>query len=358
MTRAIARLSRLPRGTGATLVALAATLAYAVSAHAPQAPPIATISTGAVAAPRDDSGRVREGSFWSQALGTRKRYLVYLPPSYDASGERRYPVLFYLHGMWGSENDWVKAGRLDATLDSLARTGAPEAIVVMPDGDDGWYTTWNFLGDFAACRRAPPATRERVETYCVPWPKYDEYVARDLVAFVDSTYRTIAAREARGIAGLSMGGYGAVTLALRYPAVFAAAASHSGVLAPSYAGSVPFRPPPRYATAVDSLRTRFSPSLWPHLLRAFGHDTAGWVAREPWRLARRLKESGGPMPALAFDIGRDDPYVEENRAFDHELRALGITHRYAEHPGAHTWTYWRAHAAESVAWLTASLRTR
>ncbi|HEU4563039.1 MAG TPA: alpha/beta hydrolase family protein [Gemmatimonadaceae bacterium] len=311
-------------------------------------------------------GTVHEGTFWSQVLGTRKRYVVYLPPSYGTDSARRYPVAYYLHGLWGDETNWVRLGHLDAAMDSLAAgcaAGRPcgrEMIVVMPDGDDGWYTTWNFLGDWAGCRRTTPRGGESVDAYCVPWPKYDDYIARDLVAHIDSTYRTIPARERRGIAGLSMGGYGAVTLALRYPDVFSAAASHSGVLSPLYAGPSPFAPPPTYArrfggAAVDTLRARAG-SLWPTMKLAFGRDTIGWVARDPARLARRAAAARRPLPFLMLDVGRGDRLtIEQNRAFRHELRALGIPHRYAEWDGAHDWTYWRTHVGESLAWLAERL---
>jgi enterochelin esterase-like enzyme len=100
-------------------------------------------------------------SLWSPALGTRKRFLVYLPPSYARAPARRYPVAYYLHGLWGDETNWTRQGRLDAAADSLARLGRPELVVVMPDGDDSWYTTWHTLGTADACRadttrREPP----------------------------------------------------------------------------------------------------------------------------------------------------------------------------------------------------------
>ncbi|HXD23675.1 MAG TPA: alpha/beta hydrolase-fold protein, partial [Gemmatimonadaceae bacterium] len=85
---------------------------------------------------RGAHGTVRTDSFWSQALGVHKHVEVYLPPSYADHPDRRYPVAYYLHGMFGSETDWVKLGHLDATMDSLIATGMPEMIVVMPDGDD------------------------------------------------------------------------------------------------------------------------------------------------------------------------------------------------------------------------------
>jgi S-formylglutathione hydrolase FrmB len=299
-------------------------------------------------------GDVRADTIRSQALGVQKRLLVYLPPSYGQQPARRYPVVFYLHGAWGAEDDWVTLGHIDRTMDSLIASGTPEMIVVLPDGDDGWYTTWNALNNTTACR-ADTKRREPAATYCVPWPKYDEYVARDLVAHVDSSYRTLARRQHRGIGGLSMGGYGAISLALRYPDVFAAAASHSGVLSPRYAGPSPYAPPTRYATTVDTIRARYAPALWALMRPAFGRDTTGWRARDPAVYARHLVASGGRVPALFMDVGREDPFREQNRAFRADAAALGIAVRYAEWPGKHDWVYWRAHVAESLTWMAENI---
>jgi S-formylglutathione hydrolase FrmB len=314
-----------------------------------------TASLAFGAAPQDTArGDVRPDTMWSSALGVRKRLLVYLPPSYAREPGRRYPVAYYLHGAWGAEDNWVTLGRIDGTLDSLIAAGMPEMIVVLPDGDDGWYTTWNALNNTPACR-ADTARREPAQTYCVPWPKYDEYVARELVAHVDSGYRTLARRAHRGVAGLSMGGYGAIALSLRYPDAFAAAASHSGVLSPRYAGPTPYAPPTRYASTVDMARGRYSPALWELMRPVFGRDTVGWRARDPAILARHLVSSGAPIPALFVDVGRDDSFLEQNRAFRAELTALGIAMQYREWPGKHDWAYWRAHVVESLKWLAEKL---
>lgn len=296
------------------------------------------------------AGRVVVDSFWSPALGARKRFVVYLPPSYDRSPARRYPVAYYLHGLGGSETNWSRLGGLPTAADSLARLGRPELIVVMPDGDDSWYTTWNALGNAEACR-ADTTRREPAASYCVPWPHYDDYVAHDLVARVDSTYRTRADRAHRAVAGLSMGGYGAVTLALRYPEVYAAAASHSGVLAPLFAGPRPFVAPARWAPSVDSLRVLYR-GYWTTLPLAMGRDTAAWWARDPGRLAARVRrERPRLLPALFADVGTEDGLLEQNRAFRATAAALGVPLAYAEWPGAHTWAYWRAHVGESLAWV-------
>src|ERR1017187_2501097 len=86
-------------------------------------------------------GSVVTDTLWSQALGAKKAVVVYLPPSYANAIARRYPVAYYLHGLTGSEVDWTRSGHLNEVMDSLVMAGGPEMIVVMPDGDDGWYTT-------------------------------------------------------------------------------------------------------------------------------------------------------------------------------------------------------------------------
>jgi S-formylglutathione hydrolase FrmB len=280
--------------------------------------------------------------------------MLWLPPSYRDQPQRRYPVAYYLHGAFGDENNWLNQGRLGATLDSLVAAGMPEMIVVMPDGDDGFYTTWNFLGDWPGCRRNRPPNAEPADSYCVPWPHYDEYIARDLVAFVDRRYRTLADRRHRGIAGLSMGGYGAISLALAYPGVFSAAASHSGVLAPAKGGGRLVVPEKRFD--YDSVRASWSPGLWALLPGVFGKDSVGWATRDPANLEWRLRtRRPALLPALFVDCGTEDFLLHQNRAFRDAVLNSGGQLQYREHSGSHTWDYWRKHASESATWLAARL---
>jgi len=295
-------------------------------------------------------GTVRADSLWSSALGVTKHYLVYLPPSYATNASRRYPVAYYLHGLNGDETNWVQLGHLDLALDSLIADGAPEMIVVMPDGDNSWYTTWNSMGNYNDCKRDTTRT-EPASQFCVPWPHYDDYVARDLVHHVDSVYRTIPDRAHRAIAGLSMGGYGAVELALEYPEVWSAAASHSGTLQLMYAGPHPYAGRDVYAANMDQLR-QASGGAWPSLEEALGKDTAAWRSRDPLtRVARLQAAQPDLMPALYFDIGAEDPFVDQDRAFDAGLTALHVPHEYHEYPGTHNWDYWSAHLGQSLAWI-------
>jgi putative tributyrin esterase len=300
-------------------------------------------------------GVLRTDTIWSQALGVRKRLVVYLPPSYaDATTPpRRYPLAVYLHGAWGNETDWTTLGQLATTMDSLVAAGMPEMVVVMPDGDDGWWTTWHALNDVAACRRAE--RKEAAETYCVPWPKYDDYVAHDVVAWSDSVYRTLPRRESRGIAGLSMGGYGAVTIAARNPAIFSVAASHSGVLRPALvvdsstvasAGYVALRD----AASRDQLRA-VSGDLWPIIEPAFGSDSVSWISRDPAHLIAQMIQRGDVVPSLYVDVGIGDRFLPMNRSFRDRMAALSVPVLYAEWDGVHDWAYWRAHLPASLHFL-------
>lgn len=279
---------------------------------------------------------------------------MWLPPSYAEEPQKRFPVAYYLHGAGGDETNWLNVGRLAHTLDSLVASGVPEMIVVMPDGDNGFYTTWNYLGDWPGCRRSRAPDAEPADSYCVPWPHYDEYIARDLVGFIDRRYRSIADRRQRGIAGLSMGGYGAVALALTYPDVFSAAASHSGVLMPARGGGLVAVAATNFD--IDALRASWPPRLWSYMAPAFGKDSVGWAARDPARLALRLRaRRPDMMPALYVDCGTEDVFLLQNRSFRDAILASGSQLLYREYPGSHSWDYWRKHAAASASWLAARL---
>ncbi|HEU6449817.1 MAG TPA: alpha/beta hydrolase-fold protein [Gemmatimonadaceae bacterium] len=303
-------------------------------------------------------GTVRTDSLYASALGAEKHYLVYLPPSYGTDTTRRYPVAYYLHGLYGAETDWVEHGHLDAAMDSLVARGMPEMIVVMPDGDDGWYTTWNTIGDYSGCV-ADTTRKEPASSYCVRWLHYDDYIAHDLIQHVDSIYRTIGNRAHRGIAGLSMGGYGAIALALQYPTKWSAAASHSGVLSPMYAGPHPFKGAPVYATSFEQIEAQWAGNpggaRWSSRRLAFGKDLPAWRWRDPAHRVRALLDqpssAGTRLPALYMDVGSDDHLADDTRVFHAELKLLGVPHEFAEYPGIHDWDYWSAHVGQSLAWL-------
>jgi S-formylglutathione hydrolase len=132
---------------------------------------------------------------------------VYLPPSYSSSPAKRYPVLYLLHGYTGRIEEWTtnayQGMNLTSDMDSMIRSGvAPEMIVVVPNGGNA------YLGSFY--------TNSSVNG------NWEDYIYRDLVGYIDGHYRTIAKAESRGIAGHSMGGYGAIMMGMKHPDVFSA----------------------------------------------------------------------------------------------------------------------------------------
>ena len=138
---------------------------------------------------------------------TEQSAAVYLPPSYDVSPARRYPTLYLLHGFLGNNRAWTKGGyqgmSLQPLMDEMIKSGKiREMIVVAPNG-------WN-------------AYRGAFYTNSSVNGNWEDYIFRDLVQNIDANYRTIPKAESRGIAGHSMGGYGAVTLGMKHPDVFSA----------------------------------------------------------------------------------------------------------------------------------------
>lgn len=305
-------------------------------------------------------GTVRRDTIWSPTLGARKQMLIYLPTSYDTShtATKRYPVAVYLHGRWGDETDLVYKGHLSAAMDSLVATGMPEMIVVMPDGDDGWWTSWATPSNMENCRTTKHRA-EQPDEFCVPTPRYDEYVVNDVLTHIDSSYHTLARAESRGIGGLSMGGYGAFVIAAMHPGVFGAAVSHGGVLTPGLfpdSSNMAATGAPSWrvgrTTAELMKATTFR---WESMYPMFGYDSTTWRQRDPALLMTALKSHGEKMPALYADVAIDDEALEQNRVFLRAMDSNGIRVQYAEWQGKHTWIYWKKHLPEGLSFLAEHL---
>jgi S-formylglutathione hydrolase FrmB len=304
----------------------------------------------AAAAAAASPSRVVTERIRSEALGVEKVVVVYLPRGYDAQPARRWPVFYYLHGLGGNETNWVEGGKLGAAADELGLA----AIVVMPDGDDGFYVDSPAKIDYDRCMKDGTglfvqATQPR-DTTCVRARRYESYITKDLVGWADTRYRTIASRDGRAIAGLSMGGFGAMALALRHPDMFAAAASHSGAIALLFGGPRPFAPgKSTQLTDVSGWGNAVGPiGVWIQSL--LGSDIANWRAHDVVALA-------GNMPsgkvALYFDCGSEDEFaLHDNVQFVHEaLTARGIAHEYYLGPGKHDFAFWSARVPHSLAFL-------
>jgi len=298
-------------------------------------------------------GSVVTRSFHSDALGVDKSYVVYLPAGYSA-GSRRYPVIYLLHGYAGEETDWVKVGDLQASADALSL----QAIVIMPDGDDSFYSNWVTPLPYDECQKHRPAAFGRTEkaaTHCVRQPKYEDYMVHDLVAHVEATYSAVADRKARAIIGLSMGGMGALMLAMRHQDVYSVAASHSGVVSPLYAGPHPYVAGQAVISSAAGLEKRFSQDLREQAARVFGPDVATWRAHDPSALAASLKP--GSL-AIYLDCGTEDGFkLADQASYLHDvLEKAQIKHTFELVSGDHSFSLWKLRIRKSLAFAAAELK--
>jgi putative tributyrin esterase len=244
--------------------------------------------------------RIEPVAFESKLVGQSLPYNVVLPPGYDlkSAAQTRYPVLYLLHGLGGSANDWVS--NRTHLADYAARYSM---IIVAPEGKEGWYT------DGAVANE-----------------KYETYFVEELMPDVARRFRTIESREARAVAGLSMGGYGALKFGLKYPDRFIFAASMSGALAAaSWVTEMPV------ATFIK-----------PSITRVFGAaDSTVRASNDIYKIVREMaSEHVRSLPYFYLDCGTDDPFFSNSRDFAALLLEKKIPHEYRELPGTHGWAYW------------------
>lgn len=304
------------------------------------------------APPHARPGRIEERQFASAALGVAKRYLVYVPDTY-ASETERYPVVYLLHGLGGDETNWSKHGDLLRVADGMGL----RALVVMPDGDAGFYVDGSAPTDYPTClgEKPPFSAGEPPDRYCVKSPRYESYVAQDLVAHVDKSYRTIASREGRGIGGLSMGGFGALVLAMRHDEVFSAAASTSGLISLRYAGPHPYQGIEKVATAdPPKWGADYPERVRNHLLGVLGPSPTSWRALDPVSLAESLEPG---RLALHIDCGEEDDFRFDDHArhLHDVLGARRIDHEFVIVPGRHLFDYWKARLPDLLVFFRKSL---
>lgn len=233
--------------------------------------------------------------------GASLPFRVLLPADY-ATSARRYPVLYLLHGLYGNEDDWLTRTNL-----ALYATRY-HLIIVMPGVGNSWYA--NSAGDANA--------------------RYEDVIIRDLIPHVDARYRTLASWYGRAIAGLSMGGLGAMKFALHYPEQFAFAASFSGAFD---------APRTDMVSGPDDQRAE-------GLRRIFGaKDSEVRRANDVFALLEQLKPEHARLPYLYLAVGTSDPLssvMPANARFADVLRAHKVQYEYHERPGTHDWRFWDA----------------
>jgi S-formylglutathione hydrolase FrmB len=256
-------------------------------------------------------GRVESLVVKSRLLDRRCNVFIYRPRGWMC---RRDAILYLLHGMYGTEADWVYKGSIEQTADRLIDAGQIRRMaIVMPNdglsGDGTFYSNWQ---DGTG--------------------RFEDYIISEVLRQVETALGGRANRSRRAIAGLSMGGFGAVVLALRHPGMFCAAASLSGAFWPpgvEWFGGIGRR---IYGPIEGRYRMTHAP---------------GWLLRH---------RSASRRVALHFNCGKSDPLIERNRLLHRDLAEAGVRHEYVEFAGAHDWRYWSRHVVEVLEFVSGHLK--
>ncbi|CAN5708352.1 alpha/beta hydrolase-fold protein [soil metagenome] len=226
--------------------------------------------------------------FKSEAFGRWMTYNILLPDN----GEGPFPVVMQLHGLGDDHRSWIDRTNI------VRYAGEYPLVIVFPDGGTSGYLNWNESGRLH--RQA-----------------YEDLIVKDIPDHLRRHFNVTHGPWAIG--GLSMGGYGAMRIGLKYPERFSSIWAHSA------------------AFHIDQY-------LDPDLIAPEAIEDAGVEVH-----ARRLVESGAPRPVISCDCGVDDELLQFNRELDSLMNQIDLTHHYAEHPGAHTWDYWDEHVQTALA---------
>jgi len=252
----------------------------------------------------ETSAKVECASVSSAILGNSVSYCVAFPPGYDSSPNKRYPTLYFLHGLFEDEHSWLDRGGEQIWESLTAQDDLTNFIVVLPAGGRTFYV--NSQDD-----------RER----------YEDFFIQELIPEIDRKYRTLAVPSERGISGVSMGGYGALHLAMRHPDVFGSASAHSAALLPKFPDPLPTEG--RWGFYARVLQEPFGSPL----------NESYFEANNPLTLAEHPERF--PHLALYFDCGDHDRYGfnEGAELLDHILSQKNCPHTFAIRPGGHGWDY-------------------
>jgi enterochelin esterase-like enzyme len=247
------------------------------------------------------TGTLVEAQFNSPTLGRAEPYRVYLPPDY-ATSDRRYPVLYMLHGAGGNYTEWTDSFLPERADEMIARGTIQPMIVVMPEGGS--------------------------RTYWANWPgglRWADYLAYDVVGEIDSHFRTLPTPASRAVGGLSMGGLGALHTALHHPEIFGVVGGHSP--------SMRLEPDSRVA---DSL-----------MGDTFYEYSPIWLVQHRWQPGEHLN--------IWVDVGLDDGWRPNIEAFGAALQSQGVASTWREFPGTHEDTYWTSHVSDYLSFYSSAL---
>jgi S-formylglutathione hydrolase FrmB len=248
-------------------------------------------------------GNIQCDSVPSKILDRPVDYCIDLPADYSSSA-RRYPVLYFLHGLFGNDHRWIDRGGKEI-FDRLTADGSiGQFIVVLPNGGETFYINSEDGKD-----------------------RYEDFFIQELVPYIDHQYKTIGTRDARGISGLSMGGYGALHLAMRHSDLFGSVAASSAVLIDRLPNPLP-----------TEGRWQFYSRILSH---AFGSplNQGYWEENSPLTLAKDPSKFQGLK--IYFDVGDQDRYGFDKGAaiLDEILTKENYPHTYALRQGGHGWEF-------------------
>jgi S-formylglutathione hydrolase FrmB len=261
------------------------------------------------------AGRAECNSVPSKILRRPVPYCVLLPPSYDADKTQRYPVLYFLHGIGENEQALLNSGGWDLIQDLWDQKQMAEFVIVAPAGDRTFFID----------------SRDGKV-------RYQDFLMREFLPYIESHYRIRATRHSRGIAGISMGGYGALRLALLFPQTFAAVSANS----PALIAKLPH---------IEMAATLGESNILARMLgSAFGvpFDRAFWDRNNPFTIVRERPRPVGLK--IYFDCGTEDSYGFNAgaQAFHELLVSRHIPHEFHLYPGAHDWSYFAQHFPASL----------
>ena len=264
-------------------------------------------------------GQVVEGLRMPSAiLGRDVNFVVYLPPDYAAS-TRRYPVVYLLHGYTDDESGWIQFGEVNLAADrAIASREIPPMIIVMPDAGVTWY-----INDY----------QNKV--------RYEDMFIQELIPHVDNTYRTRPKKEFRGVAGLSMGGWGSLVYVMRHPDVFAACAAFSAAI----------RTDEDFMSMEEKKYSlQQSPVFGPNP-PGKGRLTQHYQSCSPIDLSKTLSVDALKTVRYYVDCGDDDDLFKGNSALHIILADRKVPHEFRVRDGGHTWSYWRSGIVDGLKFI-------
>jgi S-formylglutathione hydrolase FrmB len=260
-------------------------------------------------------GRVDCSALNSHILQRSVRYCVMLPASYESETQRKYPVLYFLHGLGENEQALLRSGGWELIEDLANQHKIGEFLMVAPEG-------WNSFFINSAEGR----------------DRYSDFFLSEFLPYIESRYRVIRERRARGITGLSMGGYGALRFAFAHPEIFGSVSAQSPALVLES---------PRELDADLRDAGPFSKLLGS----VFGDpiNVRHWNENNPFLLARENKAQIRSQPVY-FNCGQQDEYGFEAgaEALHKQLLAEKIAHQFHLYPGGHSAEYFLSHLGETV----------